>query len=415
MSPAPRLHRRLTSVGTALLLAALAALPATTVTAALDDEMYATLELPRGGIEFALEPGQLQFFDAENSPFAVQVIDGCAINDHYWIFAAGLAPDAAPLTVGDRRSGQRQRIVIPALEAGEPVPAVLDTQALQLCRGIQTGGLPALTGVGTYTSADPRCVDSTEVVELLSAGSDRAYRTFIRNGQDVSQVVRDKPISTVDDSDDHDEIHLFVEGRTPRKVEGVVISGVEGMLPPRAKLDKALKSLTSANIRRAFETARSGRVPKGILEQLGVKGVECVHHVSLEMETLGADAYLAEAKWIKSGGRPIEPPQPVDDRFVVEVVRADGTSTPLSLAGPFVGSPEAGRLWRYSNADVQAEIADACSISGSFWTIAATETDEPLQLEVTDTASGTSASFLLWTDRAEPAWVADTEGLPICS
>jgi hypothetical protein len=63
---------------------------------------------------------------------------------------------------------------------------------------------------------------------------------------------------------------------------------------------------------------------------------------------------------------------------------------------------------------VQAQIVDACSTSGSFWTIAATETDEPVQLEVTDTLSGASASFLLWTDRAEPAWVADTESLPIC-
>lgn len=405
---------RLIVLGAALMLASVAGLPASTVAAPLPNDMYATLELSRGDVDLELEPGLLQFFDEENTPFALQVIDGCAINDHYWIFAAGLAAEAAPLTVVDRLSGQSQRIVIPAYEPGKPIPTVLDPKALQLCRHVETGGLPTLTGVATYTSAVPRCLDSSDSIQLLSGGDDHAYRTFIRNGFDEGRVIRDKPISIVDESSDFDEIHLLAEGRTPRTVEGVVISGVQGMLPSRSSLDKALRSVTNSRIRRAFETAKNGRVPKSILADLGVKDVECVHHISLEMETLGAAAYLAEAGWIKEGGRPLELPEPVEDRFVVALTHADGRSIPLALIGPLVGSEEAGQLWYYANDDVKAVIADACALSDSFWTVAATETEEPVELVVTDTLTAVSASYLMWTDRPEPAWVADTESLPIC-
>ena len=54
------------------------------------------------------------------------------------------------------------------------------------------------------------------------------------------------------------------------------------MLPASAKLDKVVKDLTNARVRRAYETAKNGRVPQGIIEDLGLKKVERVHHVSLE-------------------------------------------------------------------------------------------------------------------------------------
>lgn len=402
------------TLGAVLALASLVALPMAALGSSHDD-IVAQLQLPRGTIEFELDAGQLQFFDEENAPFALQVIDGCAVNDYYWIFGAGLSAEAAPLTVVDRLSGQSKRIVLPALEPGEPIPTILETEGLRICRDGPTGGLPALSGIGTYKSAVPRCFDSTDSIELLSGGRDDAYRTLIRNRFEVSNVIRDKPISAVDASPDFDEIHLFAEGRTPRQVEGVVISGVPGMLPPRAQLDKRLKSITNARIRRAFETAKGGRVPKGILEDLGVKGVECVHHVSLDLETLGADAYLAEAGWIKDGGRALEPPKPVEDRFSVEIRRASGESTTLPLLGPLVGSAEAGRRWDYGADGVQVEIANGCALSDSFWVIAATETNEPLELVVTDSLTDGSSSHVLWNDRDGPAWIADTEGLESCN
>jgi hypothetical protein len=409
------LSRRFLALGLVIVLGLLAAPPVSVVASSHVDELYGRLELPRGDIEFDLEFGQLQFFDEENAPFALKIIDGCAVNGHYWIFGAGLAGDAAPLTVIDRQSGQSKRLVLPAYEAGAPIASILETEALRLCRDDASGGLPPLSGHGTYTSATLRCSDTTDAIELLSAGRDDAYRTLIRGGLEENRVIRDKPVAAVDASNDYDELHLLTEGRTPRRIEGVVFSGSQGMLPARSKLDKEVKSLSRSRVRRAFETAKNGRIPQGIIDDLGLKGVSCVHHLSLELDTLGADAYLAEAGWIKDGGRPLEPPQPVADRFVVELVQADGTTTPMQLVGPLMGSDREGLLWRYRSKGAQVDLLDACSLSGSFWTVAAADTDEPLQLMITDSVSGGSASLLLWTDRADTSWLADTASLPICS
>jgi hypothetical protein len=380
-----------------------------------DGELYAQLDLPRGQVEFDLELGTMHYFDAENFPFAVQIIDGCAVNGHYWIFAAGLSTQSAPLTVIDGHSGQSERLVVPAFDPGEPIASVIETEALRLCRDEDSGGLPTISGLGSYTSSSPRCFDSTDSIELLSRGRDDAYRTLIRNGFESNRIVSSDPIIAIDESNTYDELHLLTEGRTPRLVEGVVLSGSEGMLPNTATLEKRLKDIRPGRVRRAFEAAYNGRLPEPLIEDLGIKGVGCVHHVSLDMTSLGADAYLAAAGWIEEGGAPLAPPELVDDRFDVEVLRANGESTPLALTGPFVGSREAGLLWRYEGDEIMAQLVDGCSLSGSFWTLAAARADEPVQLAITDTSSGASASHLLWTDRAETSWLADTASLDACS
>ena len=72
------------------------------------------------------------------------------------------------------------------------------------------------------------------------------------------------------------------------------------MLPAAAALEKAAKRLDRSRVRRAFETAKNMRVPQGIIDDLGLRGVVQVHYVSLGLETLGADAYLAQAGWIRA-------------------------------------------------------------------------------------------------------------------
>ena len=379
-----------------------------------DGELYAQLDLPRGQVEFDLELGTLHFFDAENFPFVVQIIDGCAVNGHYWIFSAGLSTQSAPLTVIDGISGQSERIVVPAFESGEPISTVIETEALRLCRDEGLGGLPTLSGSGTYTSSSPRCFDSTDAIELLSGGREDAYRTLIRNGYERNRIISSDPIIAIDESKDYDELHLLTEGRTPRLIEGVVLGGDEGMLPKRAALEKALKDIRPGRVRRAFEAANNGRFPEPLIEDLGLKRVACVHHVSLDMASPGADAYLALAGWIKEGGAPLEPPEVVEDRFGVEVVRASGESTPLTLTAPFKGGDQADLLWRYEGDGIVVQIVDGCSLSGSFWTLAGASTDEPVQLVITDVTTGASASHLLWTDRQDTSWLADTGSLDAC-
>ena len=60
------------------------------------------------------------------------------------------------------------------------------------------------------------------------------------------------------------------------------------------------------------------------------------------------------------------------------------------------------------------QIVDGCGLSGSYWTLAGAITDEPLQVTVTDRETGASASQLLWNDKVETSWLADTVGLAAC-
>lgn len=414
MTRVASLPRRLFAMAASVVFVASIAAPLAATASSHDAELIATLELPQGDVDFDLELGTLHFFDEENAPFAIQIIDGCAINGHLWVLGAGLSAVAANLTVIDDRSGQSRRLVLPAYEPGQPIETVLDPEALAICRATQLGGLPTVSGTALYTSATARCPDFTESLELISEGRDDAYRTLIRSGNDSNRVIRDTPVVVVDDTDAWDELHLIAEGRTPRQLEGVVFSGDPGMLPKTSRLEKQLKGITKARVRRAFEAAKAGRVPQGIIDDLGLARVDCVHHVSLELDSLGADAYLAEAGWIKDGGAPLVPPQPVPERFTVDIVRADGQSTRLPLTGPLVGDDAEGLLWEYEAPGAKAVVIDACALSGSFWTVAATTTDEPVQLVVTDTETGTSAEYLLWTDREEVSRLADTAGLAAC-
>jgi hypothetical protein len=59
--------------------------------------------------ELTSDSGTFWFFEPSNIELVIKVLDGCAINQHYWIFAGGLTNLATELRVVDRDSGaQRQ-------------------------------------------------------------------------------------------------------------------------------------------------------------------------------------------------------------------------------------------------------------------------------------------------------------------
>jgi hypothetical protein len=401
----------------AVLLALLGApvLPVGSALASTDAQLSATIQLPEGNVEFDLVPGTFHFFDEEDAPFVVQVIDGCAVNGRYWVLGAGLAGEIVPLTVVDERSQRTATVLLPAFEPGGAVGTVLEPEALAICRAGPTGGLPEASGVATLTSVTPRCTDATETVVLLSEGRADGYRAFVRNGTQKDRVIREGPIAIVDERTDGDSLFLFAEGRTPRQVEGVLFSGPQGMLPRQASLDKALADITRSRVRRAFEAAKGWNVPQPLIKDLGLGDVTCVYHVGLDLDSSGAAAYLAQAGWIEEGSTPLIPPQPVAERFTVDLVSADGTTTRLPLSGPLEGSANAGRLWEYGTDGATVLLVEACAISGTYWIVAGARTDEPLELVVGDPQTGASVSQILWTDREAVSRLADTVSLDICS
>ena len=58
------------------------------------------------------------------------MLDGCAFNDHFWVFAAAATDVEYTLTVTDSTTGDSLTY---GNELGMPAPAVVDTTAFATC------------------------------------------------------------------------------------------------------------------------------------------------------------------------------------------------------------------------------------------------------------------------------------------
>lgn len=81
-------------------------------------------------VELSDESGTFWFFSADNLELDVKVLDGCALNGRYWVFAAGLTNVGVRLAVTDTATGERVEYRNPRGTAYAPVQ---DTGALRGC------------------------------------------------------------------------------------------------------------------------------------------------------------------------------------------------------------------------------------------------------------------------------------------
>jgi hypothetical protein len=78
----------------------------------------------------AASSGLFWFFSPENWELMVKVLDGCAVNGHYWVFSAATTDVRYRLTVTDTSNG---RTATYDNAAGTAARAVTDTEALSVC------------------------------------------------------------------------------------------------------------------------------------------------------------------------------------------------------------------------------------------------------------------------------------------
>lgn len=76
------------------------------------------------------DSGLFWFFSPENWELMVKVLDGCGVNQRYWVFAAATTNVHYVLTVTDTASGRVVRYENPA---GRPAAATTDTNAFHTC------------------------------------------------------------------------------------------------------------------------------------------------------------------------------------------------------------------------------------------------------------------------------------------
>jgi hypothetical protein len=81
-------------------------------------------------IPLALDTGSFWFFNPANVELTLKVLDGCAVNDRFWVFVSGLTNVRVDITVEDTRTGSTWTHRNPA---GTPFQPRLDTDALDVC------------------------------------------------------------------------------------------------------------------------------------------------------------------------------------------------------------------------------------------------------------------------------------------
>jgi hypothetical protein len=76
------------------------------------------------------DSGLFYFFSADNWEMLVKVLDGCNINDRYWVFAAATTNVEYTLRVTDTETGTIEQYFNPL---GQASPAITDTSAFATC------------------------------------------------------------------------------------------------------------------------------------------------------------------------------------------------------------------------------------------------------------------------------------------
>jgi hypothetical protein len=116
------------------------------------------------------DSGTFWFFDRDNRELIVKVLDACAVNGHYWFFAAGLTDVEVALEVWDKATGFANLYLNPL---GRTFVPILDTTAFECSEAARTGSEravdppPLATAIATAGSDGTACGGDTEDLCLV--------------------------------------------------------------------------------------------------------------------------------------------------------------------------------------------------------------------------------------------------------
>lgn len=77
------------------------------------------------------DSGYFWFFNENNVDLVIKVLDGCGVNNRYWVFAGGLTDVEVQITVTDTVSGFQSKMYTNDLK--QPFQPIQDTSAFATC------------------------------------------------------------------------------------------------------------------------------------------------------------------------------------------------------------------------------------------------------------------------------------------
>ena len=353
------------------------------------------------------------FIDVDDPRAIVQVINGCSLNDRFWVLAANMTTSPATLMLVADDGRISRTFELPGLLPDGRVDPVVGLSALPICDAFEEsgGGIAPLSGTARFSGVGAPCGDVTRDVTLIPHTSSIGFAEVRLDQDSASKVIMSEPVAVLDDSGPGRSLTLFAESRLPGTIEGVSFSGPARLLPDRATLERRLRDITDGRIRRAFEHAVNGGTPRPLMNELGLRQVKCVHHVALDFADPDARDRLFLAGWLKEDPEFVEPATdetdagstderaPVteaeDGRFLIETIDSEGRLDEIApRAGPS-GRLSSIRTWTFQDEESLGQVIDACSLTGSYWGILGSLTESGFEATFLDVIRNASSSYLV--------------------
>ena len=115
------------------------------------------------------DAGLFWFFGQENWEVLIKVLDGCAVNDHVWVFGASTTDLGYTIDVTDTMTGA---VKVYRNDPGRPAPAITDSEAFPGSCGASAGVAAAVTAAAVEPPAAPPPLISPD--ELASSQAQSA-------------------------------------------------------------------------------------------------------------------------------------------------------------------------------------------------------------------------------------------------
>jgi len=122
----------------------------------------------------ASDSGLLWFFDAENWEMLIKILDGCGLNDRFWVFAAATTDVEYSLRVTDSYTGFTRTYTNPL---GNAAAATTDTDAFATCAATRPPSFPRMPA---ENKTEP---PETQAVTLPSVCDDDPDRLCLNRGR----------------------------------------------------------------------------------------------------------------------------------------------------------------------------------------------------------------------------------------
>ena len=420
------------------------------------------------------DSGLFWFFSNDNWEMLIKIIDGCEINDHYWVFAAATTNVEYELTVTDTATGTTQVYSNPL---GQRADAITDTSAFSTCFAEVRPTLPpANKKASSVTRQQRRPDDPSAVLAAPDSALDRIFPATTAAQSTLLFDQSDGPASTAStsqrfsapleafDSQIADDFTLASGFWTLDRI------GLEGVAEGPGVLDIYL-----------YEND-GGRPGQEVYRALGLQPADGLEATAIQLDLPSPPTLPGGTYWVSAQARlddvqdqwawrdrtlqtgapaqfrnpddgfgtgctewtarrdctPSNTPDQIfavygqpaqldacsansstlclnDQRFQVQVRFADFAGQAGTAQTVPFGSNDSGLFWFFQadNWEMLVKVLDACGVNNRYWVFAAATTDVEYTLEVTDTQTGITRTYGNELGRSSPA-IADTDAFATC-